>query len=112
MFDLSALVLNRRDSKEEAAHMAGHAALDDEEEAPNREGPADECEYLNVITINLKRVSKQMSGEIRIKCDYKPRMAAKADPAAAGKLDATTKMREREHEQAKARPPLSGGPGS
>jgi hypothetical protein len=36
------------------------------------------CLYENMMTINLRRVHKNMSGEIKIKCAYQPLMSVKA----------------------------------
>jgi hypothetical protein len=63
VFDLSALVLIQPEPEADAERVRG-----------GREAKTEPCPYTNTIQINLKRVSKQMSGEIKIKCLYKPRI--------------------------------------
>jgi hypothetical protein len=69
IFDLSALVLTKlkvlpNQTKEQAAEWYNSDSFSEPD---------------NMITINLKRVSKNMSGEIKIKCSYKPIVRSKKE---------------------------------
>ena len=73
------------DKEGQYAHALTHEA--------SKSGFIDDCDYENLITINLKRINSSMSGEIIIKCDYRERIYSES-AGAKGKQDITLKLRE------------------
>lgn len=75
-----------------AAHAQAHKALKGQDRSQLSKD-ADVCSYENLIHIDLKRVNASMSGEISIKCDYKPRKYPEGS-GSRGRLDVTSKLRD------------------
>lgn len=84
MFDLSALVLTQQVKRLDFRGSKRNLLQDDDGTGDDPDG----TEFVNSLTINLKRVCKQMSGEIKIRLNYLPKMQVKAKGAIPpGKTD-------------------------
>lgn len=103
LLDLSALLLQRPKRGSQADRPPQEQANQDDEEENETAGRArtEESQYLNAITIDLRRVCPAMRGEIRIKCAYKPKQLSKT--AGLGRADVLWRARENLYASGKRR---------